>query len=149
MPKRQIRVLIVEDHEPTAYLIERAFAERGGDVEWGVSLARDGREAIDALFKPDGQIQQLLPDFILLDWNLPKLSGGEVLQILKGNEALSLLPVLVFSSSENPADVQSAYRAHANGFIPKPSDLDGLVRVIDNIEAFWVHTARLPLKDTL
>ena len=71
------------------------------------------------------------------------MSGREVLLSLKGNDGLRTIPVLVFSSSEDQADVQSAYSANANGFIDKPSDLESLLRVIDNIETFWVHTARL------
>ena len=124
-------MLIVEDHEPTASLIVMAFAERGGDVEWDVCLGKDGQEAIDTLVKLDGQLNERQPDFVLLDWNLPKVSGREVLRILKGSDGLCVLPVLVFSSSENEEDVQSAYGAHANGFIRKPSDFDGLLRVID------------------
>jgi CheY-like chemotaxis protein len=72
MPKRNIRVLIVEDHEPTAYLIEKAFRERSTTVEWDVHLAKDGQEALNALFKLDGFAQHLQPDIVLLDWNLPK-----------------------------------------------------------------------------
>lgn len=143
MRKRNIRVLIVEDHEPTAYLIEKAFDERSTTVEWDVCLAKDGQEALNALFRLDGHAQDLPPDFVLLDWNLPKVSGREVLLSLKGSDGLRAIPVLVFSSSEDEADVQSAYSAHANGFIRKPSDLESLFRVIDNIEMFWVHTARL------
>jgi CheY-like chemotaxis protein len=142
MRKRQIRVLVVEDHEPTAYLIVRAFAERS-DVEWQVCVAKDGQEAVDALFKPEGSAQDMPTDFILLDWNLPKVSGREVLAMLKASTTLRTLPVVVFSSAENEDDVQSAYSAHANGFVRKPSDLESLSRIIENIESFWVNTASL------
>src|SRR4029453_3583700 len=101
MPKRNIRVLIVEDHEPTAYLIEKAFRERSTTVEWDVCLAKDGQEALNSLFRLDGHAQDLPPDFVLLDWSLPKVSGREVLQSLKGSDGLRAIPVLVFSSSED------------------------------------------------
>jgi chemotaxis family two-component system response regulator Rcp1 len=82
----------------------------------------------------------------LLDWNLPKVSGKEVLRLLKSDENLRTLPVLVFSASHTDEDVHAAYDGHANGYVPKPADMDGLYAVIESIEMFWVHTAHLPRK---
>jgi chemotaxis family two-component system response regulator Rcp1 len=85
-----------------------------------------------------------LPDLILLDWNLPKISGGEVLRRLKQHEKLRRIPVLVFSSSEVDGDVHTAYDNHANGYITKPDTAEALGAVVETIERFWIAVARLP-----
>jgi CheY-like chemotaxis protein len=144
MPKRRVRILVVEDQEATAYLVEQAFHEKSANVDWDLCFAKDGEDALDCLFKRGPHSEALPPDLVLLDWNLPKVSGREVLRLLKGSEDLSSVPVLVFSSSEADEDIHIAYKEHANGYIPKPSDLESLYAVIDSIEMFWVRTARLP-----
>ena len=146
MPTKRIRVLIVEDSEPTAFLIRTAFELRHEHVDWDLCFAKDGEEALDCIFQKGIHAEAALPDFVMLDWNLPKVSGREVLRMLKSNDELRALPVLVFSSSKEDHDVSEAYKAHANGYISKPSDLDELLAIIQNIEIFWVHTARLPPK---
>jgi chemotaxis family two-component system response regulator Rcp1 len=85
-----------------------------------------------------------LPDLILLDWNLPKVSGGEVLQRLKGHQRLRRIPVLVVSSSEEDTDIHAAYDSHANGFITKPGSVDMLAAMVETLERFWIALARLP-----
>jgi len=120
MTKKHIRVMVVEDHEATAYLIKKAFSDRGEKVDWDICFAKDGQEALDCLFRKGRYAEAALPEFVLLDWNLPKISGKEVLRLLKSD--------------------------HANGYVPKPADMDGLYAVIDSIESFWVHTAHLPRK---
>lgn len=129
--------MIVEDNEPTAYLIQKAFEASGERVQWDLYFAGDGEEALDRLFRRGVHIERVLPDLVLLDWNLPKISGEEVLRKLKSHEQLQTLPVLIFSSSQKDHDVDLAYKARANGFIPKPSDLNGLFAVVENIEKFW------------
>ena len=146
MTKKSIRVMIVEDNEATAYLIKKAFSDRGEKVDWDLCFAKDGQEALDCLFRRGSYAEAALPEFVLLDWNLPKVSGKEVLRLLKSDENLRALPVLVFSASHADEDVYAAYDGHANGYVPKPADMDGLYAVIDSIEAFWVHTAHLPRK---
>ena len=144
MPKKVIRVMIVDDHDATVYLIKMAFGEQTVRVDWDLSFARDGEEALDYLFRRGVHHNASRPDIVLLDWNLPKVSGHEVLQVLKSSEELRTLPVLIFSSSQQDDVVQAAYRGHANGYICKPSDLESFNTVIESIETFWVHTARLP-----
>jgi two-component system, chemotaxis family, response regulator Rcp1 len=146
VPKKKIRVLIVEDSEPTAYLIRKAFEARGKHVDWDLCFATDGEEALDCIFQRGIHAAASLPDFVLLDWNLPKVNGREVLRMLKSSDDLRTLPVLVFSSSIDDHDIEEAYNAHANGYITKPSDLDELLSIVENVEKFWVHTARLPSK---
>ena len=146
MPKKVVRVMIVEDHDATAYLIKRAFAQRGARVDWDLSFATDGEEALDYLFRRGVHKNATRPAIVLLDWNLPKVSGREVLEALKANDDLRTVPVLVFSSSQEDEVVEAAYRGRANGYICKPSDLESFYTVIESIETFWVHTARLPAK---
>ena len=143
MAKRSIRILVVEDNEPTAYLLGVAFRDKAARVSWNLSFARDGEEALDCLFQRGNHSSSPLPELVLLDWNLPNVSGREVLQRLKASHALRTIPVLVFSASTEDADVQTAYSTHANGFIPKPSDFGQLHEIIDAIERFWVNTVKL------
>jgi len=146
MTKKPIRVMIVEDNEATAYLIKKAFSERGEKVDWDLCFAKDGEEALDCLFRRGHYAAASRPDFVLLDWNLPKVSGKEVLHLLKSDEDLRTIPVLVFSGSQADEDVHAAYDGHANGYILKPGEMDALCAVIDSIESFWVHTAHHPRK---
>jgi CheY-like chemotaxis protein len=143
LPKKQIRVVIVEDFEPTLYLIKKAFDAKSQNVDWDLCFARDGEEALDCILQRGKHSEAPLPDLVLLDWNLPKVSGQQVLHTLKQSEELRTIPVLVFSASDAPEAVHAAYSGHANGYIPKPSDLDRLYSIIESIESFWVHTARL------
>ena len=143
MPRKVIRVMIVEDHDATAYLIKKAFVERGARVDWELCFARDGQEALDYLHRRGGHEKAARPAIVLLDWNLPKISGREVLREIKSSNDLKTLPVLVFSSSQEADVIDSAYRGHANSYICKPSDFETFCTVIENIETFWVHTARL------
>jgi CheY-like chemotaxis protein len=138
--------MIVEDHEATTYLIKRAFADRGDKVDWDLCFAKDGEEALDCLFRKGPHANAARPDLLLLDWNLPKVSGKEVLRLLKSDVSLRTIPVLVFSASRDDDDIHAAYVGYANGYVPKPADMDGLNAVIDSIESFWVHTAHLPPK---
>jgi len=146
MAKKRIRVLVVEDTEAMAYLIEKAFQARSASVDWDLCFAKNGEEALDCLFRRGNHVNEPLPHFVLLDWNLPQVNGEEVLRMLKSNDELRSLPVLVFSSSHEHQDINAAYNAHANGYISKPSNMDALYGVIESIENFWVHTAHLPSK---
>ncbi len=144
MTKKRMRILIVEDDEPSEYLIKKGFEARSANVEWDLCFARDGQEALDCLFRHGAHSGAVLPDFVLLDWNLPMVSGKDVLRTLKTSNALCAVPVLVFSSSHENHDIQAAYQGHANSYIRKPADLNDLYNIIESIEKFWVHTASLP-----
>ena len=131
-----VRLLVVEDDPGYRYLVQRAFGHRGQEIRWELTIARDGEEALHALFD-DGRESVFLPDLILLDWNLPKVGGDEVLRRVKRHEALRRIPVLVFSSSTSDKDMRAAYEEHANGYIVKPGGLDALDAVVEGIERFW------------
>jgi chemotaxis family two-component system response regulator Rcp1 len=139
---RTIRLLVVEDNPAYLYLIERAFSGRRAQTCWELTVAIDGEEALHVLFGEENKSAPL-PDLILLDWNLPKVSGGEVLQRVKQHQELRRIPVLVFSASEADTDIHAAYNYHANGFITKPGGDEALSATVEAIERFWI-AVRLP-----
>ena len=112
-------------------------------MRWELIIAKDGAEALQLVFAADTE-QLPLPEIILLDWNLPKVSGSEVLSRVKGHERLRRIPVLVFSSSEADEDINAAYDGHANGYITKPSGFTELQAIVEVLERFWIGTAQLP-----
>jgi two-component system, chemotaxis family, response regulator Rcp1 len=143
---RPVRLLVVEDNVDYLRLIREAFVNRRRRHKWELTVAADGEKALDLVlgeakasraFLPD------LPDLILLDWNLPRISGSEVLQRIKSHPERRKIPVLVFSTSDSERDIHEAYGNHANGYIIKPQDLDVLWQVAEAIEAFWVASAQL------
>jgi CheY-like chemotaxis protein len=142
-PLRTIQLLVVEDNTAFLYLIQRAFADRKEQIRWKLTIAQDGQSALDLLFEEEGDGAPL-PDLILLDWNLPKVTGSEVLRRVKDHPKLRRIPVLVFSSSEADEDIHTAYDHHANGYITKPDTADALEAVVEAIERFWIAAARLP-----
>ena len=133
--------MVVEDSPAYLYLIQRAFRLRAEGTIWDLIVAKDGQEAINILFETD--VHGAPPDLILLDWKLPGLSGSDVLLRLKTHKDMRKIPALVFSTSGEDEDVHSAYRAHANGYIKKPSDADALDTVVESIEQFWTAVATL------
>lgn len=140
-PRKTAELLIIEDNPGDVRLLEEVFRELAADVH--LSIARDGAEALDIL---DGSTpgSGVWPDLILLDLNLPKLSGHEVLSRLKTNPLTIRIPVIVFTSSKAEADVKRAYDSHVNAYLKKPSTLDGLLSAAEDIANFWLRTATLP-----
>ena len=139
---RAIRLLVVEDSAAYLELIRHAFLNRKGAHKWELTVAVDGEKALSIVLGNE-DTTGFTPDLILLDWNLPKISGSEVLQRLKAHTELRKIPILVFSSSDSEHDIHEAYGHHANGYITKPKDLDVLFQVAEAIEAFWVAIAQL------
>jgi chemotaxis family two-component system response regulator Rcp1 len=146
MDRLTVRLLIVEDNPPDLYLIRQAFRDHPSAIDWNLTTATDGEKALHLLFSEEESAAPL-PDLILLDWNLPGLSGNEVLQRIKGHQRLRRIPVLVFSTSGADRDIHDAYDNYANGYIRKPWDLNLFVEVVEAIERFWIAVARLPKTD--
>jgi chemotaxis family two-component system response regulator Rcp1 len=138
-----IHLLVVEDSAPYLYLIQRAFRERKGQIRWELKVAKDGEQALHLLFDEEEESARL-PDLILLDWNLPAVSGEEVLRRTKEHPKLRRIPILVFSSSEADEDIHAAYGNYANGYITKPPSGNALASIVETIEEFWVAVAHLP-----
>lgn len=135
-------MLVVEDNESYLYLIQKAFRNRKG-ILWELTVAHDGEQAIKLLFEEE-KTNAPLPDLILTDWHLPRVSGSDLLQRIKKHDNLRKIPVLVFSSSEADRDIHDAYDKQANGYITKPDSVEVLAHIVETIEQFWIAVAKLP-----
>ena len=132
-------ILLVEDNLADVRLTQEAFKAAG--VPNRLHVARDGVEALSMLRDATGTVPR--PDLILLDLNLPRKDGREVLQDIKQDEALRHIPVVIFSTSQSEQDVARGYRLGANAFVTKPVDVERFFQVIQSLEQFWLDTARL------
>jgi chemotaxis family two-component system response regulator Rcp1 len=137
-----IEVLLVEDNPGDVRLTREAL--RDGKVHNNLSVVPDGVEALAFLRRQGKYADAPRPDLILLDLNLPKKDGREVLQDIKGDPALQRIPVVVLTSSEAERDIAQAYALHANCYITKPVDLDQFITVVKSIEDFWFTIVKLP-----
>jgi chemotaxis family two-component system response regulator Rcp1 len=131
------RILLVEDNPADVRLMREAFAEQGTSVE--LVIAGDGEEAMRLLQDPVNR-----PDLILLDLNLPRKDGREVLAEIKADAGLRIIPVLVLTSSEAERDVEHSYALHANVYLRKPLSYTELQAIVAAIDTFWLTVARLP-----
>ncbi len=138
---RTLKILLVEDSASDIRLIREALKDTTLPVQ--IIVARDGIEAMEYLYQTANQ-DVGRPDLVLLDLNLPRKNGREVLAEVKNSSALKQIPVLVMTSSQSEDDVNQAYNLNANCYITKPADLDEYVHVIRAIEEFWFVTATLP-----
>ena len=131
----------MEDHLPDILLIKRML-QPSDDVR--LAVVRDGIAAMDYLYHrpPYESVQR--PDLILLDLNLPRKDGREVLTEIKSDPGLRRIPVLILTSSTDRRDVSHAYSHHANSYLHKPMGLEGLKELIDSIREFWLETAMGP-----
>lgn len=141
---QNVHILLVEDNEGDIVLTLEALSD--AKLKNQVSVVRDGAEALDYL--NDRKITpHLLPDLILLDINLPKIDGKEVLQTIKNDHALKKIPVVMLTTSSSELDITDSYNLHANCFITKPVDLNKFFNVVRVIEDFWITIVKLPSKD--
>jgi two-component system, chemotaxis family, response regulator Rcp1 len=144
MNSRTIEILLVEDNPGDARLTLEAFKE--GRVLNNLVVMKDGVEALAYLRRRAPYAAAKTPDLILLDLNLPRKSGREVLAEIKTDEQLKVIPVVVLTTSADDQDVARAYNEHANCYITKPVDLEQFLRVVHSIEDFWLTLVRLPEK---
>ena len=139
-----VEILLVEDNAADARLTREAL--KSGRVWNHLNVVRDGVEALSYL-RREGQFSAAVrPDLILLDLNLPKKDGREVLAEIKADEELKLIPVVVLTTSQADEDILKAYGSHANCYITKPVDLPKFMAVVQSIEHFWFAIVRLPPK---
>ncbi len=139
---RPVEILLVEDNPGDVRLIREALREnKMGD---NLNVVGDGAEAIAFLRREGKYANAPRPGLVLLDLNLPKKDGREVLAEIKAEEGLRRIPVLVLTSSEAEEDVLKAYNHHANCYIAKPVDLDQFIKVVKAIEKFWLSVVKLP-----
>jgi chemotaxis family two-component system response regulator Rcp1 len=139
---RPARVLVVEDNPDDVRLLREALS--AGQVEVEIEIACDGEEAVEVLTRSIGD-PQLRPDLVLLDLNLPRKTGSEVLAEVKVNPALRQIPIIVLSGSAADEDIREAYDLHANAYMRKPRDFPALRGLVAEIERFWLEQALLPI----
>ena len=139
---RTHQILLIEDNPGDVRLTQEAFKESKNDIN--LEVVTDGVEAIRFLRKEEEYADKATPDLILLDLNLPKWDGREVLATIKNEDRLKRIPVVVLTTSNAGVDVLKSYDLHANCFINKPIDFDRFFEVIHRIEEFWLSTATLP-----
>jgi CheY-like chemotaxis protein len=139
---RPIEVLLVEDNPGDVRLTREALKE--GKVHNNLHVAPDGVEALAFLRREGRHADAVRPDLILLDLNLPRKGGREVLEEIKSDPALRHIPVVILTSSSAEQDIARAYDLHANCYISKPVDLDQFITVVKSIEDFWFTVVKLP-----
>ena len=135
-------ILLVEDNEGDIELTKEAFED--AKFRNNLHVVEDGDIALDFLFKRNGHENAVTPDIILLDLNLPKTDGRQVLETIKGTESLKRIPTIVLTSSAADRDVIESYDLHANCYIVKPVDAKKFMDVVRNVENFWVDVVCLP-----
>jgi chemotaxis family two-component system response regulator Rcp1 len=136
-------VLLVEDSPGDVRLTQEAF--RAADPSIELHVASDGVEAMAYLRRDGVYTDAPRPDFILLDLNLPKMDGREVLAHIKGDDNLKTIPTVVLTTSDAEADIQTSYRLRANCYLSKPVQLEEFEDLVKSINDFWLTTVKLPL----
>jgi CheY-like chemotaxis protein len=142
MKDQPINILLVEDSEGDILLMNEALSE--AKIIHTLEVARDGVQAIQLLEEKAQDKPSGLPDIILLDINLPKKNGHEVLASIKSNLALKKIPIIVLTTSCSESDICKAYDLHANCYIIKPVEVGDFLQVISSIKTFWFTVAKLP-----
>ena len=137
-----IEVLLVEDSSGDVRLTREAFKD--AKVHINLHVASDGAEAMSFLKHEGEHVNAPRPDLILLDLNLPKKDGREVLEEIKVSPTLGSIPVVILTTSASDADILRSYKLHANCYITKPVDLDGFLTVVKSIDSFWLSVVKLP-----
>ena len=142
MKNQTLEILLVEDNPGDVRLTREALRE--GSIDNHLSVARDGVEALAFLRRQGEFVNANRPDMILLDLNLPRKDGREVLAEIKVDEELRRIPVVVLSTSQDEQDIARSYDLHANCYIAKPVDLEQFIGVVRSIEEFWLGVVKLP-----
>ena len=137
-----IEVLLVEDSPGDVRLTREAFKD--AKVHINLHVAPDGAEAMAFLGRTGEHADAPRPDLILLDLNLPKKDGREVLEEIKESEKLKSIPVVILTTSASDVDILRSYKLHANCYITKPVDLNGFLEVVKSIDSFWLSVVKLP-----
>lgn len=137
-------ILLVEDNEGDVELTKIAFRKSG--YECTLDVVNNGEEALDYLYKRDQFTHAPRPDMVLLDLNMPRMGGKELLEIIKQDDALRSIPVIVLTSSQAPADIEESYARYANCYILKPSGLTAFIEFARQLENFWGGFVQLPQK---
>ena len=146
MNKMEIDVLLVEDSEADAVMVEESLQD--SKLKVNLQIVQDGVEALDYLYKRGGYQEVSTPDIIILDLNLPRKDGREVLEEIKEDKYLRFIPVVVLTTSSDEADIYRSYNLHANCYITKPLDFEQFAKIVGSIEDFWFTIVKLPPRNT-
>lgn len=141
-PSKAVEILLIEDNPGDARLAREAL--RDAKVRNNLSWVPDGVEGMAYLKREGKYSQSPRPDLILLDLNLPRKDGREVLSEIKADESLRRIPVVILTTSQAEEDILRAYHLNANCYITKPVDLEQFMKVVKTIEDFWLTIVRLP-----
>ncbi len=142
MEKRPTQILMIEDNDGDVFLTTEAL--KNAKIKTEIRFVRDGAEAMDFLKRQGRYASVPKPDLILLDLNLPRKSGREVISEIRSTPETKLIPIIVMSCSKAKEDILQAYMLGANCYVSKPIDLDGLLTVIKAIEDFWLSVVEFP-----
>lgn len=142
-PQHKIFILIAEDDADDRYLIQTAFEEKGYSDK--IEFVQDGVELLNYLEEVDRAEQQEFPGFILLDLNMPKKDGRQVLKEIKQHPKFKKIPVIVFTTTKNEAEIKRCYELGANTYIVKPTSYNSLLSVVQSIRQYWFQTASVPI----
>ena len=141
---KTIEILLVEDNEDDVELTREALAD--SKLKNNLNVVNDGVAATDYLFKRSPYENATTPDLILLDLNMPRKNGREVLEEIKAHEQLNRIPVIVMTTSRSDEDILSAYSLHANCYVTKPLNFESFIGIVKSIEDFWFTIVELPKK---
>ncbi|MEU9736748.1 response regulator [Streptomyces sp. NPDC048002] len=144
-PAQPIEVLLVEDDPGDELMTREAFEDN--KIGNTLHVVRDGEEALDFLYRRGEHGDAPTPDLILLDLNLPKYDGRQVLERIKSDPELAHIPVVVLTTSAAEEDILRSYKLHANAYVTKPVDLDQFIAAVRQIDEFFVTVVRLPGRD--
>jgi CheY-like chemotaxis protein len=142
MNAQLIEVLLVEDDPGDVLLIREAFGEH--KVGNRLTVVNDGVDAMAYLRRQGPHAEARRPDLVLLDLNLPRMNGAEVLAQIKGDPGLALIPVVILTTSEADEDILRSYELHANAYITKPVDFDRFTQIVHQIDEFFIGVVKLP-----
>lgn len=142
MKKKNLEILLLEDNQGDVELIKLAF--QAANSVSHLSVANDGVEGMDYLYKRGKFSNAVTPHVVLADLNMPRMGGKEFLSMVKADERLKTIPVIIMTSSENPSEVLECYKLHANCYVLKPSSIDSLFEFTKRLEDFWTHHVCAP-----
>ena len=140
-----IEILMIEDNPGDVRLTREVLKD--AKVHNRLMAVKDGQEAMNYLYKNAPYADVSRPDLILLDLNLPRMSGLEILHKIKSDQGLKSIPVVILTSSQAEKDILAGYEGYANAYITKPVSLDQFSRIVQAIEGFWLEIVRLPKQD--
>lgn len=141
---KPIDILLIEDNAADVRLTREALKEV--KLSNTLNVVSDGEAALDYLHKRGDHADAKVPDLVLLDLNLPRVGGHEVLEDVKGHEKLRRIPVVVLTSSDAEGDIVRSYDNYANCYVQKPVDMDGFIKIVSELEGFWFSIVKLPPK---